>query len=102
MTKLVEKRLYLIHAQQRRSFRRRAREIARDGRQWRHALPRGVILTAESARPGASALAGTREEIHIQDANVTAVAFAHLEDLNFRVVDRNVATLDKLQAIEPF
>ena len=78
MAEFVEERFRLVERQQRGRIAHRAREVADDAHNGRHALAVLIGLLDIVAAPGALALAVAGEIVEIEHAQVRAVGVEHL------------------------
>ena len=97
---LVEQRLDFLERQQGRLVAGRLREVAHVVDHRPNVLAVDLDLLPKLAHPGAAPLAGAREVVDIQDADVAAVRLLHFERRDVFVVDGDVGAFFELQPIQ--
>ena len=100
MSKLVEQGCRLVGTQQRRLARSGLAEVADDRHDRSETLAVLVGLRAVSAAPGATTLAGPREEVEIDHAQMRAILVLALEDLSLGIRQRHVLQRREGDAIQ--
>ena len=96
VAELVEQSARVIEAEQRRLARRRLGEIA-DIDDQRTNVAGELFLFAQRGHPGAAALGRTRKIVAEEQADLAAVAAAHLPDAHVGMPDRDVGALREAQ-----
>ena len=90
MTELMEQCIRLISAQQRRLSRSRLAKVTNDRYDRSHTLTILISLRTIRTTPCATTLAGTREEIEINNAQMRAILIFALKSLRFRIRQRDI------------
>ena len=90
MTELMEQCIRLISAQQRRLSRSGLAKVTNDRYDRSHTLAILISLRTIRTTPRTTTLAGTREEIEINNAQMRAILIFALKSLRFRIRQRNI------------